>query len=160
MDIRIRKIENQDHEWVRRFLIQQASNIRMVSRGILHQCDELPGFIGSLDGKDAGLLSYHVQQADFEVVTLHTAVRRQGLGSALLNRALSEARAQKCRRLWLITTNDNEAAIQFYKKFGLHLTAVHKGAIAQSRLIKPEIPLIGLNNIPIEDEIEFEMILK
>lgn len=160
MAIHIRKIENQDHDWVRQFLKEQAGNTRMVSRGVLHQCDELPGFIGSQSRKDAGLLTYHVHEADFEVVTIHTAVRRQGLGSALLNQALSEARALQCRRLWLITTNDNEPAIQFYKNFGLHLTAVHKGAIAKSRLIKPEIPLIGLNNIPIEDEIEFELILE
>ena len=30
----------------------------------------------------------------------------------------------------------------------------------ESRKIKPSIPLIGANNIPLRDEIELEMILK
>jgi hypothetical protein len=31
--------------------------------------------------------------------------------------------------------------------------------VQQSRLLKPEIPLTGLNGVPIEDEIEFEMMV-
>jgi hypothetical protein len=42
---------------------------------------------------------------------------------------------------------------------GMRLAAVHCGAVQQSRLLKPEIPLTGLNGVPIEDEIEFEMMV-
>ena len=157
MTISIRKIERTDQAWVQAFLMAQAGAIRNVSRGVLHQCDALPGFIASLAGKQVGLLTYHVNGRDCEVVTIHTAVRRQGVGSALLNQAVMNARKLDCDRIWLITTNDNEPAIQFYKACGWQLTAVHKGAIAQSRKLKPEIPLTGLNGIPIDDEIEFEI---
>jgi ribosomal protein S18 acetylase RimI-like enzyme len=65
-----------------------------------------------------------------------------------------------CRRLWLITTNDNTDALRFYQKHGFMLVAVHRNAIEESRKLKPEIPLIGNNNIPIRDEIELEMMLE
>lgn len=77
----------------------------------------------------------------------------------LLASARERARDLQCRRLWLITTNDNEPAIAFYKRWGMHLAAVHHGAIAQSRKLKPEISLVGVDGCPIKDEIEFEFLL-
>jgi hypothetical protein len=72
---------------------------------------------------------------------------------ALVVRSL-EAR---CKRLWLITTNDNMHALRFYQKQGFALAALRPNAIAASRLLKPEIPEIGLDGIPIRDEIELEI---
>ena len=37
---------------------------------------------------------------------------------------------------------------------------VHRNAIADSRRLKPEIPLTGENGIPIRDEIELEIIFR
>jgi hypothetical protein len=42
---------------------------------------------------------------------------------------------------------------------GFTLAAVHKGALNESRKLKPEIPLFGIDGIPITDEIELEKIL-
>ena len=36
---------------------------------------------------------------------------------------------------------------------------VHRNTIADSRRLKPEIPLLGEHGIPIRDEIELEMFL-
>jgi ribosomal protein S18 acetylase RimI-like enzyme len=55
-----------------------------------------------------------------------------------------------------VTTNDNEPAIEFYRRRGMALVAVHENALEQSRRLKPEIPLTGLEGRPIRDEIEFE----
>ena len=62
------------------------------------------------------------------------------------------------RRLWLITTNDNTPAIEFYKKRGFAIAAVHKDTIEESHKLKPEILEIGVDGIPITDKIEMEMI--
>ena len=67
--------------------------------------------------------------------------------------------AAGCRRLWLITTNDNLPALRFYQRRGFVLAALHRDAIAASRRLKPQIPLLGLDNIPIRDELELEMAL-
>jgi len=50
-------------------------------------------------------------------------------------------------------------ALGFYQKRGFELVAVHRGAVNESRKIKPGISLIGANNIPLRDEIELELIL-
>ena len=39
------------------------------------------------------------------------------------------------------------------------IAAVHIGALDLSRALKPSIPLIGMNKIPLRDEIEFEQML-
>jgi len=84
---------------------------------------------------------------------------RTGIGTALLESVCCEAQSRGCRRVWLITTNDNIDAIQFYQRRGSVLKAVYPDAIAESRKLKPQISLIGEHGIPIRDEIEFERIL-
>ena len=63
-------------------------------------------------------------------------------------------------RVFLITTNDNMHALRYYQKRGSELVAVHRGAVNESRKIKPSIPLTGMDGIPLRDEIELEMNLK
>jgi hypothetical protein len=38
----------------------------------------------------------------------------------------------------------------------LQLVALHRGAIDEARRVKPEIPLVGDDGIPIHDELELE----
>jgi hypothetical protein len=47
-----------------------------------------------------------------------------------------------------------------YQKRGFVLVAIHRNALAQSRKIKPQIPLIGDHGIPLRDEIELEIPLR
>jgi ribosomal protein S18 acetylase RimI-like enzyme len=156
LPIAVRGLEPADVAWVHDFLLIHNHSLRVVSRGVLHQADELPGFVASLDGIPPALLTYHLAEGELEVVTLHAAEKGRGLGSALLEAAREKARELGCRRLWLITTNDNEPAIEFYKRRGMGLVAVHENALEQSRRLKPEIPLTGLEGRPIRDEFEFE----
>jgi hypothetical protein len=51
-------------------------------------------------------------------------------------------------------------AIRFYQLRGFSLVAIHRNAIEESRKLKPEIPLKGIDGIPIRDEIELEFIIK
>jgi GNAT superfamily N-acetyltransferase len=159
-EIAVRDIEPADRHWVRAFLEQHFGSIKVVSRGVMHQADALEGFIAVFHGEPSALLTYCVMNAELEVVSLHAAVAGRGLGSRLLAAARDRARDLGCRRLWLITTNDNEPAMTFYSRWGLHLAAVHRGAIAQSRQLKPEISHFGVGGRPIEDEIEFELPLE
>ena len=84
---------------------------------------------------------------------------RQGIGRRLLEAAEDVGRGLGCRRLWLITTNDNRPALAFYQAVGWRQCAIHRGAITKSRRLKPQIPRTGHTGIPIEDEIEFERLL-
>jgi GNAT superfamily N-acetyltransferase len=102
-----------------------------------------------------GVLTYIVDGAACEILTLHAEPRGQGTGSALLEAVERIAREAGCTRLWLITTNDNLDALRFYQRRGFRLAHVHVGAVddARSRL-KPEIPEVGDHGIPLRDELE------
>ena len=107
----------------------------------------------------AGLVTFHIAGDACEIVTLDSLHPGQGIGTALIEAVKAAAGAAGCRRLWLITTNDNLHALGFYQKRGFRLVAVHPGAVDDSRKLKPEIPLIGNDGIPIRDEIELEIVL-
>ena len=157
--ITVRHLEASDRTWASRFLSEEAGSPRFVSRGVLHQADTLPGLVADLNGSLIGLLTYHIDGPEMEVVTLHAKPKRKGAGSALLDASKATARQAGCKRLWLIATNDNQSAIDFYTQRGMKLVAIHKDALVESRRIKPEIPLIGVGGIPITDELEFELAL-
>jgi hypothetical protein len=56
----------------------------------------------------------------------------------------------------LITTNDNLHALGFYQKRGYVLTKLYPDIVKEARKIKPEIPLVSENGIPIRDELLLE----
>ena len=154
----IRPLEQAD-QWVRCLLIERWGSTMVVTRGQVHAADELPGFAALRGSKPVGLVTYRVRDGETEVVSLDSLLERQGIGSALLHAVRAAAVAAGCRRMWLITTNDNLAAIRFYQKRGFRLVAIHRDALELSRRLKPQIPLIGLDGIPLRDEIELELLL-
>ena len=95
-----------------------------------------------------------------EILSLDSFREDRGVGSALLNAAVEEARSRSLRRIMLITTNDNTRAIRFYQKRGFDMAALYRGAVEKARAIKPSIPLLGIDGIPLRHEIEFEMLLE
>ena len=130
-----------------------------MTRGQVHQADRLPGFVAELDGRPAGLLTYHLGERECEVVSLDSLRERMGVATALLNAVRDMARNAGCRRLWLITTNDNVSALRFYQKRGWRLVALHRDAVTAARRLKPEIPQAGRDGIPLRDELELELLL-
>jgi len=154
--IAVRDLETHDQPWMHYFLVTYNHSLRVVSRGTLHYVPQLPGLIATYNEIRSALLTYHVAGLEFEVVTLHAAVQRRGLGARLLAVGRDRARGLGCHRLWLITTNDNEPAIRFYERQGMTLVAIHHDAIQESRKLKPEIPYFGRGGTPLRDEVEFE----
>jgi ribosomal protein S18 acetylase RimI-like enzyme len=139
----------------------EARNADVVARlGELVAARSCPAILGEEGDQLAGVLTYVVTGDAFEILTLHAARSRHGVGTALLTEAERIAVAHGCRRLWLITTNDNIDAIRFYQRRGYQLTKVHRGAVDRSRAtLKPQIPSIGAYGIPLRDEIELERLL-
>ncbi len=141
------------------FIQDQWGSNRVVSKGRVFDPSELEGFAAVADEKVVGLVTFRVERDECEVVTLNSLSEGTGTGSSLLNAVRDTAIKARCRRLWLITTNDNLSALRFYQKWGLRITAIYPNALERSRMLKPEIPLLGKEGIPIRDEIELEMIL-
>jgi len=155
----IRAVREADTPWVVRVLEKHWHSTEIVTRGRIHRADRLPGFVAEFSGEPVGLLTYHIAADHCEIVSLNSLRERMGIGSALLDAAREAARLAGCRRMWLITTNDNLAALRFYQKRGWRLTAIYRDALEEARRLKPEIPLSGLDGIPLRDEIELEMLL-
>ncbi len=150
-------IEESDIEWIRELLTENWGSSKVVTRGVIHKADSLPGLIAEKGEQRIGLLTYKIDNRNLEIVTLNVLKRREGIGRRLVNEALRIASNFNCSRVWVITTNDNTPAIEFYKAIGFKIVTIHKGAVDESRKLKPEIPLSGIDGIKISDEIELEM---
>jgi N-acetylglutamate synthase-like GNAT family acetyltransferase len=154
--MRIRKLKSEDYPWVEAIVTRHFGSPRVVSRQVLHDVRELPGLIAELSGKREGLLQYDIQRDQCEIVVLIAVLQRHGIGRRLLQAAREMAHDRHIERVWLITTNNNHDAMEFFKAVGGRKVAVHEGAVREARKIKPEIPEYDENGTPIEHEIEFE----
>ena len=148
-----------DRARVREFIMQRWGAEIVVAHHVVYRPHELAGFAAWRGDEIIGLVTLHVVGNACEIVTLDAMQPGAGIGTALIDAAKAFAQQANCTRLWLITTNDNLSALRFYQKRGFVLVAVHRNALVKSRQIKPQIPLIGNDGIPIRDEIELEMIL-
>ena len=157
--IQIRSIDATDADWIARVLVENWLSTRIVSRGSVYNADQLPGFVALLGPRRVGLVTYRTEGDQCEIITLNSLEEGMGIGTALVNAVRLVAVASKTRRLWLITTNANIEALRFYQRRGFSLVAIHRNALEESRKLKPEIPAIGSNGIPLRDELELEMLL-
>jgi len=130
----------------------------MASRGRLLDVAALPGFVAEDEGQWLGYATYELRGGGLEIAVLESLAQGGGVGVALLAAAVGVARDSDAARVWLITTNDNTHALRFYQRRGFVLAAVHRDAVTIARQsLKPEIPELGLDDIPIRDELELEL---
>jgi N-acetylglutamate synthase-like GNAT family acetyltransferase len=160
LDLKISEIKKEDKILVSNFITESWGAPISVSRGKVYDISKLSGFICKKNDKIIGLITYSIENNQCEIVTLDSKINNKGLGIELLNKVLDRARENNCKRVWLITTNDNTNAIRFYQKRGFEWVGFYRNAIKESRKLKPEIPEYGNDKIPIKHEIEFEYILK
>lgn len=149
-----------DKEWLRRFVAEQWGEPGVVSRGRLWTGDTLEAVAAKRDGETIGVVSWREDGERWELTTVNALVEGKGVATALIEAVAGLARGAGIDRVWLITTNDNTDALRFYQRRGFRLKALHAGAIAESRRLKPAIPEFGEHGIPIRDEIELELLLR
>jgi GNAT superfamily N-acetyltransferase len=157
MVIKILEIGPEHKAWIRRLLMKHWGGTQILSRGQIHEADRLPGFIAICDDQLSGLVTYHIKNVDCELVSLDSLREGIGIGTNLIEAVKGIARNSGCRRLWLITTNDNTNALRYYQKRGFQITNIYPNAVKKSRNLKPSIPEVGHHGIPIRDEIELEI---
>ena len=152
----IRQLQPTDRAWSDTVVARHFGSSRIVSRRRVHDAAQLPGFVAWTGDVPVGLAEFLIDGLACEVVVLIAERPREGIGAALLDAVRQAAVSAGCSRLWLVTTNDNVVAQSFYRALGWRLVTVHRGAVNHSRLLKPEIPLLGANGVAIEDELEYE----
>jgi len=154
----IRNVQQEDRDWIRRWLVFQWGAEIVISHDVVFTPADLPGFIAVTSGSDEplGLITYNFDGDDCEIVTLDSLREGIGVGSELIEAVKQHARNVGCKRLVLVTTNDNIYSMRFYQKRGFKLKRINIGAADRARSQKPQFPTIGYFGIPIHDEIELE----
>jgi ribosomal protein S18 acetylase RimI-like enzyme len=153
----LRRLRAEDRAVVVALLEREWGAVEVValSLGGIVNASTLPGWLAESDGEVVGLLTYLTSGDVVDIVTIN-AFTGGGVGAALVEALVSEVRGTAAR-LRVTTTNDNTRALRFYQRAGFRLTALRPGAVDESRKIKPEIPALGHDGIPIRDELELEM---
>lgn len=158
-DMNIERICNQNRKSVNDFIMEYWYTTKMILRGEEIDMTAVEGIVISENGEIIGLLTYIVYDDTLEITSLDSLRENQGIGTMLLERVTSIAKEAGCKKIVVVTTNDNIKAIRFYQRRGYDMAHLYRNALEVSRKLKPEIPLIGENGIPLRHEIEFEMIL-
>ena len=157
-DFSIRPVDSDDGDWIAQFITERWGAEFVAAHYEVFHCRDLPGFIATEAERKIGLLTYKITGNDCEVVSLDSLRPCMGVGTGLIDAVRAAAAESGCKRLWLVTTNDNMNALRFYQKRGFVLVKINRNAIEFARNLKP-VPLIGADDIPLRDEIELEMIL-
>ena len=150
----VRPLTDDDRSWLTGFMAERWGAPVAAGGGRLYRLDELPGFVAvAADDTVAGVVTYLIEADACEVISIDAVVPGEGVGTALLDAACQAASAAGCRRVRLITTNDNLDALRFYQRRGFALSELRPGAVDESRRMKPQIPPVGAYGIPIRDEL-------
>ncbi len=157
MSLLYRRSTPEDRLQIRSFWTEHWGDGFVVAHGDMFRPEDVEGFVALDQGQWVGLVTYALRGEGLEIVSLDSLREGCGIGSRLIEEVAAEARRAGCERIFLTTTNDNLHALGFYQKRGFVLSDLRLGALEQSRKVKPGIPLIGANGIPLRDEIELEM---
>jgi ribosomal protein S18 acetylase RimI-like enzyme len=143
------------------YLIEAWHSDAVAADGRLQRPADYPGFAAvDADGVLRGHASYEISESGCYVVAIAATPRTSGVGSRLLEAIVEAARAAGCRRVWLITTNDNLDALRFYQRRGFRIVEVRPGAVDWARrTLKSSIPHVGSYGIPMRDELVLERAL-
>ncbi|HET9903963.1 MAG TPA: GNAT family N-acetyltransferase [Xanthobacteraceae bacterium] len=128
-------------------------------RGRLLAPQDVEALGAYLDGRLQGVATWRIEQGTLYLLTLNNITDRRGVGVALLGAMLDMGRRKGFPFMRAMLSNDNIPALRFYQKRGFRIVAVHSGVVDMMRSLKPSIPEIGFDGIPMRDEIELEIVL-
>ena len=150
-----------DLPWAAALLDSELGGRMQARRGELVDAIGDGGLIAIADGLPIALLTWAVGiggSAEIRAVVVTAESRGHGVGRALIEAAHGWLGAAGVRHVWLVTTNDNIAALGLYQQLGYRLVELRVGAVDESRrTLKPSIGEIGAHGIPIHDELELEV---
>jgi GNAT superfamily N-acetyltransferase len=153
----LRRLTADDLPKLRQFWIERWGGEEIIAHGQVIRPEQVEGFVY---GDWSGMATFCFRGSECELTSIDSLLEEQGIGTALIEAVIEEAKSRKCQRIYLITTNDNLRGLGFYQKRGFSLVAIRRHAVDESRKIKPTIPLIGEHGIPLRDEIELELLLE
>lgn len=156
----IKNVEKNDKQLITDYLKREwGSTLIVLREGETFNLQYEKGFIAYDGDTVIGLITYRITGHICELLSLNSNIEKHGLGTSLIEKVRECAKLNKCDLLRVITTNDNLRAIGFFQKRGFRLVKLYVNAMDFVRKIKPDVPLKGENDIPLNDELEFEMLI-
>ncbi|WP_226641602.1 GNAT family N-acetyltransferase [Mesobacillus subterraneus] len=153
------KTEDLPKEKIIEFFKMHWGTQEMVISSGVYDCSTLDGFAIVKENDIIGLVTYVIRGHECEIISLDSIEEGKGIGTSLVKEVETLAFEKKWKSVKLITTNDNLLALKFYQKRGFVISRVINNAVEKARKLKPEIPLVGNDGIPIRDEIELIKLL-
>ncbi len=153
-DLTVRPARDNERAWLRNLLNERWGGEVIVGRGRVRRLDDLSALIALAGDERVGVATYALEGVRAELVTLDAVREGAGVGRALIEAVAESARAEGAVELLVMTTNDNLRALRLYQRVGFRLHELRPGAIAQARSVKPSIPALGHDGIPLSDEID------
>jgi len=154
--MQFRSVTSKDRDALAKFITDRWGCDYLVSKMKIYHAQDLDAFICEEDGKIIACVTYYIEGAECEIVSLDSIRPGEGLGRQLMSMAEDAARSAGCTKVWLMTTNDNTYALRLFQRLGYSLCEVHLDEVKRYREIKPCIPLKGNDGIPIRDLFELE----
>jgi len=133
----VRPLTDADREWARAWIADEWGVPVVSPSGVYDDPASLEGFVADVQGRAVGLLLHRIADGRCEIVALVVREERKGHGRALMEAARDEAADTGCDRVWLITTDDNPRALEFYKSLGMTEVRRHLDFVDTVRRSKP-----------------------
>jgi GNAT superfamily N-acetyltransferase len=154
--VEVRELADADRGWLCD-LVDREWGLPVVSvSGVydLSDLSSLPGFVAVEDDRRIGAATYRPTDGTCEVVTLNALTPSKGVGSALLA-AVKRVADSRGLRLWLITTDENLPAIEFYRRRGMEMVDLHRDFVDTVRCHKVVVDDNAAEGVPYRHALEF-----
>lgn len=155
-----RGVSTNDRDALSKFIEKRWGCDYLVSKMKIYTANDLDAFICEEDSRIIACATYYIEGGECEVVSLDSLKPGEGLGRQLMSMVEESARKSGCTRIWLMTTNDNTHALRLFQRLGYRICEVLLDEVKRYRQIKPCIPAIGNDGIPIMDIFELEKQLR
>jgi GNAT superfamily N-acetyltransferase len=145
------------HEKIQPILEETWGSPYLAINGKLWDSRTMPGYAAVCGSEVFGYLLYEFHDGVCEIMVLESVAQNIGIATALIERVKQTAKSGGVSKVIVQTSNDNTHAFRFYQRRGFTIRQIRLGAMETARQLKPSIPLIGEDGIPLRDEIEFEI---
>ena len=160
----VRRIDTTLREKIQPILDETWSAPLLAINGKLWDSRAMPGFAAVKSATSPaetceilGYLLYEFHDGVCEIMVLESVAQNIGVASELTRQVKQTAKSNGVNKIIVQTSNDNTRAFRFYQRRGFTIREIRLGAMDAARMLKPSIPLIGEDGIPLRDEIEFEI---
>lgn len=142
-----------------RFIIDNWHGSIMIIKGERVDITTEDGYCIIDKNSVVAVVTYRLKNNICEITLLHTIKQRCGIGKMLVYEVIKTVRSKGVDTVMVVTTNDNVGAIAFYQKIGFDIVNIYRNSMDYVRKMKPTVPIMGENNIPLKHEIEFAFFL-